>query len=821
VGFLQDLRYAIRTFRKDAVFTLIAVLSLALGTGANSAMFSFVNGLLLRPLPVSNSSGVLTVAPTESEKIVNFGGISYPDYLDYRDRTKTMTDLVAFDLWRFGFSLSPDVVPQAKYGLLVSGNLFQAMGVKPIIGRAFRPDEDKVSGRDAVVVLGHDFWRDQFGSDPNVAGRTIRLNGLEFTIIGVAPESFTGMDEFFKAAMFVPAMMASRFSADPDNNILTRRDWRYFGIKGRLKAGVDTAQAESEFKSIAHGLEEEHPDTNAGRSIRVRTEVQTHFLHLPLESGLMVMAMIMGCLVLLISCFNVANLLLSRTRTREVAVRQAIGAGRGRLVRQLLTESLLLGTLGTIAGLSFAWIGARLLSRIRIPSDLPFMMDFQTNQRVLLFTLTAGFLSVLLFGLAPALHGSKIDLVSSLKATDEAIGSGKRRSWGRNVLVIAQISISAVILLVTTMLYNAFATQLIGNAGLPNGHLLMMSFDPRLVRYDLHQNNEFYRRLVDQARLVPGVKSVALAATIPFALNQRGTIIDVTREGDQTGSNQEKDHVYFDLVDENFFQTMNVHVIRGRGLLSSDKADSPRVTIVNEALAQKYWPNEDPIGKRLMVDLGDQGVQSVQVVGVAQTLKYTWLTEPPTRYLYLPMAQAERFQGTVLFESYGDSASIANPIRDLVHRLDANMPIFEVHTIEEFYQGFVVASADDTLFVIGSMAVTGLVLAMIGLYGLVSYSVARRTREFGIRMAIGASKSSVLVMVLRQGALLCLAGIAGGIAVSVPASWFMKSIVFGANSDVYPYIVVPIVLMVVTLIAVFAPAHHASTIDAMKALRDE
>src|SRR5438552_7361430 len=393
VGILHDLRYALRMFQKDAAFTLVAVLSLALGTGANSAMFSFVNGLLLRPLPVSQPGDVLTITPTQADNML--AGISYPDYLDFRDRTKTMKDLVAFDLFRFGFSPAPDVLPQAKYGLMVSGNLFQAMGVKPILGRTFRPDEDQVPGRDAVVVLGHDFWRDQFAGAPDVVGRMIRLDGLDFTVIGVAPESFTGMDEFFKAAMFVPAMMAPRFSADPKGNLLNKREWRYFGIKGRLKSGIDVSHAEAELISIAKGLEEEHPETNAGRSVKLRTEVQTHFLHLPLESGLMVMAMIMGVLVLLISCFNVANLLLSRTRTREIAIRLAIGAGRARLVRQLLTESLLLATLGTFAGVWFAWLAARFLNRIKVPSDLPFMVDFRTDQRVLLFTLTAGFLSVL------------------------------------------------------------------------------------------------------------------------------------------------------------------------------------------------------------------------------------------------------------------------------------------------------------------------------------------------------------------------------------------------------------------------------------------
>jgi len=429
-------------------------------------------------------------------------------------------------------------------------------------------------------------------------------------------------------------------------------------------------------------------------------------------------------------------------------------------------------------------------------------------------------LSVLFFGLAPALHTSKINLVSSLKSTEEAIGSGTRRSWGRNSLVITQIAISAVILLITTMLYDGFAAQLSGNTSFRTEHLLMMTFDPRLVRYDANQTNEFYRRLADQSKSVPGVKSISLASTMPFSVNQRSFWLNISKEGERRTKNEEKVQVLFDDVDAQFFETMGVRILRGRSLSDSDKADAPPVTVVNEVLAQKYWPNEDPIGKRIQIDFAE-GPKLVQVVGVAQTRKYTWLTEAPTTYLYLSVAQDFRFQRVLFVESYGDAASLTGPIRDVVHQLESNMPVYEVHTMEEFYREWVVASANNTLFIIGSMGVTGLVLATVGLYGLVAYSVRRRNREFGIRMAIGASKSSVLMMVLRQGALLCLTGIAAGFIVSVPTRRLVQAVIFGAASDVIPYFVVPVVLMLVTLVAVLGPARHASTIDPMKALRDE
>jgi len=819
VTFIQDLRYAVRTLRKDAAFAFVAVLSLALGTGANSTMFSIVNGVLLRPLAVSRPSEVLTITPRQMAS--TFDGLSYPDYLDFRERTETMTDVVASTLFRVGFSATPDALPEVKYGLLVSGNLFQAMGVTPIFGRAFRPDEDQVPGRDAVVMLGHDFWRDEFGADPNVIGRTVRLNGLDFTVIGVTPEAFTGMDEFFKAAMFIPATMIPRLSNDPVNNLLVSREAQNFNVKARLKPAFTAEQAEAELIGIAKGLEETYPATNAGRSVKLRTETEMHVLHMPRESGFMLMSMIMGGLVLMISCFNVANLLLSRARTREIAVRLAMGASRMRLAQQLLTESLLLGTAGVIVGVWFAWGAAHLFNNIRVPSDLPFFIDVRSDYRVLLFSLGAGFLSVICFGLAPALKGSKVNLVAALKSMNDSIAPGRSRHRGRNVLVVAQIALSVVILVMATMIYNGFTQQLSAGTGQRKDHIIMMSFDPRIIRYSDEQIKEFFRRLVDEVGSASGVKSVSMGATMPFAINQRAFVITVPRDSEQRSQGSGDDHILFNIVDEHFFDTTDVPIVRGRGFQDSDSAEAPRVVVVNEQLAKRYWPAGDAVGQRLQIQGTDGQLWWMEVVGVAQTRKYLWLTEGPTDYLYLPRAQNFRRQGTLFIESYGDAAGLAGPLRELIRELDPNMPIYDVRTMEEYFSAWVIATADTTLYMIGAMGVTGLILAMIGLYGLVAYSVSRRTREFGIRMAIGAAKTSVMRMVLRQGAILCFAGIIVGIALSVPASRFLQSIVFGAASDWMPYVVVPVLLMILTLLASYGPAWRASAIDPVRALRDE
>ncbi|MBI4474549.1 MAG: ABC transporter permease [Acidobacteria bacterium] len=816
---IRDLRYALRMFCREWAFTLVALLSLALGTGANSTMFSVVNGLLLRPLPVARPDEVLTIAPKDPDNA--FGDISYPDYLDFRDNSKTMTDMVAFTVYRFGFSATPDSLPQVKYGMVVSGNLFAAMGVAPMLGRAFRPEEDEVPGRAAVVVLGHDFWRDTFGGSPEVVGRTIRLNGLDFSVIGVAPESFTGMNSFFKVAMFVPAMMLPGLAPDPQQNPLASRESRIFTVKGRLQPGVGMVQAETEIANIAKGLEETYPATNKGQTVTLRTESQMNLQYMPQESGFIFMAMMMGGLVLVISCCNVANLLLSRARSREIAVRLAVGAGRPRLTRQLLTESLLLGSGGVAAGLWFAWAAGQLLNRIKLPSEFPFMIDVQLTGRVLVFSLAAGLLSVMLFGLAPALQSTKLDLVSALKTASNAGPRGRRRLMGRNILVVGQIAISVVLLIVAAVIYRGFSSQFSAGAGFRTNHILMMAFDPQLGRYDAKRTDVFYQRLVERAASAPGVKSASLAMIVPLAINQRAFSVDVAREGYPNSKNEEKDNVLYNIVDEHFFETLGIPLLQGRSFASSDDMANPPVVVVNQILAETYWPGQNATGKRIQV--GPLGGESrwMEIVGVARAGKYVWMTEEPTQYLYLPLAQNRRLQRVLIAESYGDSANLGTTLREVVGGLDPNMPVFDVRTMEEFFSMQVEGSSRTVLYVIGSMGLTGLILAITGLYGLVTYSVNRRTREFGLRMALGARTGSVQRMVLAQGGLLCLSGVALGLTVSFPLSGLLKSVVYTADTDWMPYAVVPLLLMLVTLMAAFVPARRASRIDPMKALRDE
>lgn len=477
--FCADLGFAARIMVRNPAFSAIAVLSLAIGIGVNSTLFSLADALVLRPLPVAHPAEVVSVlgkSPSESG-----GGISYPDYREFRDRSRSFDGLVAFTTSAFSFAAQREDLPQVETGMLVSGNFFQVLGVEPKLGRSFTPEEDEVPGRDAVVVLGHDFWEKHLGADPAIIGRRVTLNGILFTVIGVAPQQFTGMNQYLRPAMFVPLMMFQKLAANPDWKMLTQRDDRELEVKGRLESGVSLAQARSELVTMAAALERAYPDTNRNQSVALMTEMQVRTLRDPSNIAMLAMLMTLAALVLVISCANLANLLLCRARTRtcEIARRLAIGAGRMRLIRQLMAESLAIGLTGCAFSLLFAVAGMAFLGRVKVPSDLPLVISIKMDQRALLFSVGVSLLSVVLFGLVPAVQASRADLVGGLKA-----GSDSRRGhrlWGRNVLVIGQVALSLVLAMVAAMLYRGLQSKLTAGPGFRTDHLLLMSFDPELA----------------------------------------------------------------------------------------------------------------------------------------------------------------------------------------------------------------------------------------------------------------------------------------------------------------------------------------------------
>ena len=817
--FWQDLQYGFRMLIKNPGFTFVAVISLAIGIGANSAMFSLADGLILRPLPVPHPNEIVTAGYDTS--VGGFGSInaSYRDYLDFRNTSKSFDGLLADTTYSFGFSKGPDSPAQLKMGMLVTGNFFRVLGVEPELGRGFSDEEDQVPGRDAVVVLGHDLWEKDFAADPAILDKKIRLSGIEFTVIGVAPERFTGLDNYFRPALYVPVAMWPRLMSDPKLKPLEARDYRALNLKGRLKPGVSVEQAQAEFTGIAKALERTYPETNRNRVVKVRTEFQRRLERSPPDAQIAAMLVVLALAVLLVACANVAGLLLSRApvRAREMALRLAIGAGRARLIRQLLTESLLLAIAGGLLGLAIGYAGVDFLGRLQPPTDSPMQMSVHLDQRALLFSLTVSLLSAIFFGLAPAIQTTRADVISGLR-TAGAETPHRRRLLGRNALVTVQVALSLVLLMVSAFIYRGFRQTLGAGPGFRTDHLLMLTFDPTLLRYTETQTQQFYRQVVERARTVPGVKSAALASGVPMDGNNLGSM-SILPEGFQIPKGRETPSIFGSTVDEHYFDTMDLHLVRGRGFRASDTTSSPRVAVVNEQLAKHYWPDKDAVGKRFRLDSTDG--PWVEIVGVAKTTKYLWIAESPMDFLYLPLAQHPQAQMTLLAQSSGDAAGLAQNLRQMIRGLDANQPVFDVRTFDDFYHYRAVGQPNVVIQTVGMMGLMGLVLALVGLYGLVSYAATRRSREIGIRMAIGAARGTVLRMVLRQGVILALIGIAIGLAASFGAQRLLKTIFSSDGMDFVTYLLVAPALLAVTALAVYIPARRASRIDPMRVLRYE
>ena len=813
---LKSLRYALRVLRKDPGFTAVAICSMAIGIGATSAMFTFADAVLLRPLPVPEPARVVAISTkTASSAPVGLSTtISYPDYADFRDHSRSFEGLVADSPATFGFSTGPGTLPRIKAGQYVSANYFRVLSVKPALGRDFRPAEDQVEGRDAVVVLSHNFWAGQFGRSRSVLGSQIRLNGIDFSVIGVAPESFTGIDT--GPAVYIPLAMSARLG----HGDLHNRDAGWLSVRGRLKPGVSVEQARADIGGIAAGLDKLYPLTDRVRRTEVQTELQLRFEQSPPTAAMMLMLALLAVSVLLVACANVAGLLLSRARarSREIAVRLAIGASRGALVRQLLLESLLVSIAGGLGGVAVADQGARFFASMPFPSDLGFSIGATVDHRALLLTLLVSIGSTVLFGLGPALRVTRPDLVQALKSADA--DSGKRRLWGRNTIVAGQVALSLVLLVISAILVGGFRYQLSQGAGFRPDRLFLSSFDTQLARYSDKQARQFYDRLLERTRSAPGVRSAALTSSLPLWCWEQ---IGIVPEGYRLPPGQPAPSAFNHYVSDGYFSTLGVRVLEGRGLLESDRENAPLVAVVNDHLATHYWPNENALGKRFHLT-GASG-PLVEVVGIAKAAKVFFISEPPADVVYLPFRQHAHSGLTLVTESVAsDAATIAPVLREVVRRLDPDMPVFDIRTMHDFYTQRAVKLPNMTVEIVAAMGLMGLLLAVTGLYGLVAYSVSRRRREIGIRIAIGADRRKVIGMVLGQGLKLGASGVAVGLVVSVAACRAMTSATWFLTFDrVNPWIFAAIaaLLLAVTTLAAWAPARRASLVDPMRALRDE
>jgi predicted permease len=818
----QDIHHAARMFTKNPGFTAVAVLSIAIGVGANCAMFSVADALLLRPLPVVQPSEIVTVGSVNS--LTNSLGLSqlqmsYPDYLDLRERATSFSSAVASTIVRVGVATQQEDAQKLTMVAPVSGNFFRDLGVEPALGRSFLAEEDQVPGRDAVAVIDDDVWHSQYAADPAVLGRKLWFSGQEFTIIGVAPKSFTGMNPFVHPGYYVPLAMWPSLLRNSATDPLKTRSRRDLSVKARLKPGVSMARAQEEVAAVAANLQAAYPDTNQNQSFVTRTELQARFAQDQGDSSMAATLLSLSIAVLLVACANVAGLLSSRepVRAREIAMRMAIGASRPRLIRQLLTEGLLIALAGGALGLGLGYAGVDLFRNIQIPSDLPIRIEVHLDQRALLASLAIALFSVVLFALIPAFRTTRSDLTSVMKASGAA--SGPRRLWGRNLLVSGQVAIALVLLTISTFAYRTFSRNLSANPGFRTDHLLVMGFDPSLAGYSEPRTQAFYKNLLERARTTPGVKSVALASNIPLTIDL--DFASILPEGFTLPDGQQAVNLMANRIDEHYLDTMGVRLLSGRDFRETDDASSPQVAIVNQQVAQHYWPGQSAVGKRFR--LNDAKGKWVEIVGVAVTSKYTFIAEPPSEFVYLPWRQLPRDHMYLVAESAGPPAGLAAPLREVVRRLDTSQPVYNVRTMDEVFEIRAVKLAQVLTRTIGSMGFMGLVLAVIGLYGLVAYSVSRRTREIGIRIAIGARRGEILRMILRRGLILSLSGIAVGLIASMATGQMLQSIFpdLTTSSNLTVSVLVALSLLAVTMLAAYIPARRASKVDPNVALRQE
>jgi predicted permease len=815
---IQDLRYALRTLRKDPGFATTAILTLALGIGANTAMFSFADATAFRPPDVPRPGELVRLFTTT--KTVPYDTLSSPDYRDYRDRTQSFSGLVAYSTRLIAMSRGRDEVPQLFGGWAVSGNFFSVLGVEPTLGRGFRDDDDRVPGANAVVVLSHNLWERRFQSDPAVIGTRVTLGGRDFTIIGVAPAAFSGTELYFHPDLYVPLSMTRDVSSGMSPRFFDDRSQRWLTTVGRLKAGASVGAATTEVAALARSFEQTYPDSNRGRAAMVLPELSARAR---LDSGgVQGAGFLLGIvgLVLLIGCVNVANLTLSRAagRSREIAVRLALGASRGRLIRQLLAESLLLAFLGGSLGLLFAYWGVAYLSTIKIPTDLPIAFDARLDQRVLLFTLATSMATGIVFGLAPAFRSTRVDLIGALKASAKTfVGGRRRRLAARNALVGTQLAASVVLLVTAGVAIRSFVKAQHADPGFRTDHVLLVSFDPTLIHYDESQTKRFYRRIVEKTQTLAGVASVGLAQFIPLGISSGSQFLVV--DGYQMPEGQDRLSISANTVDSGFWPAMRAPIARGRVFDERDTDSSPKVIIVNETMARQYWPNQDALGK--VVRLRDRNGPAAQVIGIARDGKYGTLLEPPQPFVFLPLSQRYRAGMTLVVLAKSNPVALAAPVRAAVEAVDANVPMFDVRTLDDLYQARAMLPPRLTSQLVTSLGLLGAVLAVIGLYGVVAYVTAGRTHEIGIRMAVGADRWNVLLLVLKQAAGVVIVGLIAGVGLAL---FFTPALAepFDINPrDGTVFILVPLALAGVALLASLIPARRAANIDPMVALREE
>ncbi|HKN74484.1 MAG TPA: ABC transporter permease [Candidatus Acidoferrum sp.] len=823
LNFWKDIQYAFRTLTKNPGFAIVGIVTLALGMAVNTTLFSVINGFLLRPLPVPHAEQITVLALQQSSLPGNHH-FSYPDFEELRDQSASFADILAFRV-----TLAELAVDQkADHCVMsrVSSNYFSSLGVKPAYGRLILPTEGLTPGADPVIVLGYSYWRKRFAGDPDVVGKKVELNQHPFTVIGVAPKDFKGTYSALNMDAFVPFSAQMEMAEDSDNTVektWTSRTYRTLTLMGRLKPGISIKQAQASLNVVAQRISDQHPDTEKGIAVQLFPEKLARPEPDP-ENPIPVAALAfmgLAALVMLVACFNIANVLLVRAtvRQREMAIRAALGAGHGRLIRQYLTESLLLAFLGGGAGLLLGSWAAGILGSLRLGSELPIEFDFHPDSTVYLFALAAVLLTGLIVGIMPALRAARTNVITVLHEGGRGSSSGPRRQLARNALVVAQVAGSLVLLIVAGLFVRSLDKAQKINLGFNPDHVLNLSVDVAQIGYQEPRGRAVYRDMESRIRALPGVESVAQAFTAPMSLMSTGDSLVIESHPLEPG--QQPPDVNYNMVTTGYFDTLQIPLLRGRKFTDADSEKAPLVAIINQNMAKKFWPNEDALGHRFSIK-GPDG-PFIEVVGIVHDGKYQDVTEDSQPYFYVPFDQSYMSIRTFHVRTSVPPETLALQLESQIHELAPDVPITQVQTMTESLQG-----ANGFFFfrfgaqITAVMGFLGLILAVVGIYSVVSYAAAQRTQEIGIRVAMGATSRDILKMVLRQGLSVVGIGLALGLVIALAGTRVMSTMIVGVKpSDPLTFTIVVLLLTAIALFACWIPARRATSIDPLVALRHE
>jgi len=810
---LSDVRYALRGIRANPGLSAVAVLSLALGVGPTTAIFSVIDAFGFRPLPIHDPAHLLTI--TSRSDLGSDGEMSYPDYADIRDRARLLESVAVEGPLPVGFS-HDDRPPEVVFGSTVSASYFSTLGVRAAVGRTFLPEEDRVPGSHPVVVISDRLWARAFDRDAGIVGRVVRLNTTACTIVGVMPAGFTGTQSVLAPELWAPAMAWPLFDRGGPAATLEARGRRGLTVLARARPGVTLEQAAAELEALGARLAEAWPGTNEGRRQGIEYEQAARRRVVGLVGSLSVLFV---SVILLIAAANVAGLLIGRSEARrqEMAVRVALGAGRARLVRQLLTESAVLAAGAAALGLVLAFWIVRLLPALIPPMPLLMNFDFRIDLRVLLFALALALLAVPLFGLGPAILASRAEVASQLRSA--AHGGGARQTF-RKALVAAQVAVTLVLLVGAGMVARGLANARAVDPGFVARPMVFSTMSPSILGYDEARTREFYRQLLERLSAVPGVERATLVRHMPLnALYGGGAAMEVRLPGREPVPGEPGFFVRYNAVDDLYFDTMGTRILRGRAFGPDDRRDAPPVAIVNQQLAARLWPDGDVIGRRLRISLRGREARDVQVVGVAEDGRYLRLTEEPQPYFYLPWAQQYNSEMTVVARFSGDAGRIAEAFRREVLAVDPAMPTLGLVTLDEHLRLALVVERVTALLV-GLLGALGLVLSVIGLYGVVAFLVSRRTREIGIRMALGARPGQLVAEVVGQGGRPAMAGVVIGLVMAAGVARFVSSVLYGVSpADPLVFGAATLLVVLVASGAAWLPARRAARVNPVEALR--